>query len=69
MEEGIVLFFNPMKGFGKILHPKHGHIFVHINDLMDQIYPGEKVEFLIAENSISGTSAKQVRRIKEIRAK
>lgn len=48
MKTGIVLFFDPYKGFGKIKTQEEGsEIFVHINGLIDQIYKDNLVTFQV----------------------
>lgn len=64
MEEGIVLFFDPVKGFGKILHPNEGEIFVHLQHLRDQIYGGDKVSFKLRTNSKGLLNAEEVTKLK-----
>lgn len=50
MKTGTVKFFNNAKGFGFIV-PDDGSkdVFVHKNDLVDQISEGDKVSFDVAE--------------------
>jgi CspA family cold shock protein len=50
MNKGTVKFFNNAKGFGFIT-PDEGDkdVFVHKNDLIDQISEGDKVSYDIAE--------------------
>ena len=46
MRTGTVLFFDPYKGFGKILDDESKHeIFVHINGLIEQVYKENAVVF------------------------
>ena len=46
MRTGTVLFFDPYKGFGKILDTEtNQEIFVHINGLIEQVYKDNKVTF------------------------
>jgi CspA family cold shock protein len=46
MHTGTVLFFDPYKGFGKIIdHDTKHEIFVHINGLIEQVYKANKVSF------------------------
>ena len=48
MPEGVIVFFDPYKGFGSILNNESNtEIFVHIHGLVDQIYKGDKVVFEI----------------------
>ncbi len=51
MKTGTVKFFNKVKGFGFIT-PDDGakDVFVHMNDLKDQITEGDKVSFEVAES-------------------
>ncbi len=50
MSNGTVKFFNNAKGFGFIT-PDDGSkdVFVHKNDLVDQINEGDKVSYDVAE--------------------
>ena len=50
MKTGTVKFFNNAKGFGFIT-PEDGtkDVFVHKNDLVDEITEGDKVSFDVAE--------------------
>ncbi len=50
MKTGTVKFFNNAKGFGFIV-PDDGSkdVFVHKNDLVDQINEGDKVSYDVAE--------------------
>ena len=46
MRTGTVLFFDPYKGFGKILDDEtKAEIFVYINGLIEQVYKDNKVVF------------------------
>jgi CspA family cold shock protein len=50
MPEGVIVFFDPYKGFGSVLSDEtNTEIFVHINGLVDQIYKGNKVVFDLLE--------------------
>jgi|LakMenE01Jun11ns_1017448.scaffolds.fasta_scaffold8642141_1 cold shock CspA family protein len=62
MEQGIVLFFDPLKGFGKIRHSVKGEIFIHINDLREQIYSGDMVSFRIVEATDGSFRAVEVKK-------
>jgi cold shock CspA family protein len=48
MEKGIIVFFDPNKGFGKIKSSSGLDFFVGIEDLRDQVTAGSKVSFEIA---------------------
>lgn len=45
MQTGTVKFFNNAKGFGFIKADSGQEVFVHVNDLLDKIADGDKVEF------------------------
>jgi cold shock protein len=46
MQEGTVKFFNTGKGFGFITPAAGGaDVFVHVSDLMSDIYENDKVTF------------------------
>jgi cold shock protein len=46
MRTGIVKFFNELKGFGFIVDDStHSEYFVHVTNLEDDIYRGNKVGF------------------------
>jgi len=51
MNNGTVKFFNRSKGFGFII-PDDGSkdVFVHKNDLIDQIADGDKVSYEVEES-------------------
>ncbi|MDG2397352.1 MAG: cold shock domain-containing protein [Flavobacteriaceae bacterium] len=57
---GTVKFFNTRKGFGFIECEGSKDIFVHANNLIDQINDGDKVSFDI-EDSQKGPSAINVK--------
>ena len=62
MNKGTVKFFNETKGFGFINDAKNGErIFVHINQLMEQVNENEKVIFEV-ESGPRGLSAVNVRK-------
>ena len=50
MEKGTVKFFNKVKGFGFIT-PENGgkDVFVHMNDVKDELNEGDKVSYNVAE--------------------
>lgn len=50
MKTGIVKFFNKVKGFGFIIEDETGkEVFVHTNDLKEDISDTDKVQFDVAE--------------------
>lgn len=60
--QGVISFFNEAKGFGFINDAKNGErIFVHINQLTEQVNENEKVIFEV-ESGPRGLSAVNVRK-------
>jgi CspA family cold shock protein len=50
MKTGIVKFFNNAKGYGFIKEDETGkEIFVHVNDLKEEIRENDKVQFEVTE--------------------
>ena len=61
MSNGTVKFFNNSKGFGFITPDEGGKdVFVHINNLTDEITEGDKVSFDV-EESQKGLNATNVK--------
>lgn len=61
--KGVVSYFNESKGFGFINDAQSGErIFVHINQLTEQVNENEKVNFEV-ENGPRGLSAVNVRKL------
>jgi len=61
MSNGTVKFFNNSKGFGFITPDEGGKdVFVHINNLTDEITEGDKVSFDV-EESQKGLNAVNVK--------
>jgi CspA family cold shock protein len=51
MTNGIVKFFNNIRGFGFIAQDDGGEdVFVHKNDLVDEINEGDKVSYDVEES-------------------
>lgn len=47
MKKGIILFFDPYKGFGKIMANDGETYFVGIEHLRAQVQKGDEVEFYV----------------------
>ncbi|ODS86882.1 MAG: cold-shock protein [Cytophagaceae bacterium SCN 52-12] len=63
MKEGIVKFFNPLKGFGFITPVQGGEdVFVHSSGLFDEVRENDKVVFELAQGK-RGLNAVNVRRV------
>src|SRR5918993_2666102 len=63
VRKGVISYFNESKGFGFINDAQSGErIFVHINQLTEQVSENEKVNFEV-ENGPRGLSAINVRKI------
>ena len=65
IRQGVVSFFNVSKGFGFIRDAETNQsIFVHVNDLLEQIQEGSAVSFEIVPGK-KGPAAVRVRLVKE----
>ncbi len=63
MKEGIVKFFNTLKGFGFITPVQGGEdVFVHSSGLFDEVRENDKVVFELAQGK-RGLNAVNVRRV------
>lgn len=63
MKEGVVKFFNTLKGFGFISPVQGGEdIFVHSSGLFDEVQENDKVVFDVAQGK-KGLNAVNVRRV------
>ncbi len=63
MKEGIVKFFNTLKGFGFITPVQGGEdVFVHSSGLFDEVRENDKVVFEVAQGK-KGLNAVNVRRV------
>ena len=62
---GTVKFFNNAKGFGFITNDSGKDVFVHANNLTDQITEGDKVNYDVEETP-KGLSAINVKLSEEI---
>ena len=61
IREGVVTFFNDSKGYGFIRDTEtKENIFVHINNVLEDIREGNKVSFEV-EKGLKGLTATQVR--------
>ncbi len=63
MKEGVVKFYNTLKGFGFITPAQGGEdVFVHSSGLFDEVRENDKVVFEVAQGK-KGLNAVNVRRI------
>jgi cold shock CspA family protein len=61
IREGVVTFFNDSKGYGFIRDKEtKENVFVHINNVLEDIREGNKVSFEV-EKGLKGLTATQVR--------
>jgi|688.fasta_scaffold654408_2 cold shock CspA family protein len=61
-KEGTIIFFDPFKGFGQIISMDSERVFVHISDLRDQVYEGDKVTFVYESKDAGKPVARAVRK-------
>jgi len=62
MQTGTVKFFNNAKGFGFIKADSGEEVFVHANDLAEEIAEGDKVQFEVKDGK-KGPNAVNVSKV------
>ena len=51
MKKGTILYFDPYKGFGKVISSDGASYFIRLESLRDQVQKGDEVEFSIQLNN------------------